>query len=439
MKKWFILGSVLVFCLFGGDAWSGVWRSSPKIDEKHIRKDLIGKTVQSWTFQKGEPCRIKMLDAKYDKDTAVAYISIRVMNKRWTYGYEGKFRLEYEYAADDWNLLDIKAIFFSGLKERDIQALQAIKDYPLFMAVYDQDVDRVKCLIADGHDVNGKIEGGMTPLFYAVLKGHLDVAKLLVDKGADLDHKLPNGQNLLMAAVLFSQVPMVEFLLARGADVDAKKDVHGWTGLWHAISEGNLSLAKVLVDNGADVNARDEYGKTLLVYARWRGNAEIIQLLEQAGAVAHSKDDDMRKLAQFLAKELPAPKGLVNDFGNVIPATYEKEINKVASTLLEKKSVALFVVTVPDIAGADYNHYAHSLYNIWSIGKKVGDKGVLLFVTIKERKMRIEVGPGLHQVLPDELCAKIRDMHMIPYLKQNNFGEGLLKGTLAINEVISRY
>ena len=138
-------------------------------------------------------------------------------------------------------------------------------------------------------------------------------------------------------------------------------------------------------------------------------------------------------------RPFPRPKGLVNDFANVIPSAYKQKIASVTTELLQKTGIPVVVATMPDIGGAEYNDYANRLYSSWGIGKKGEDKGVLIFVTIKERKMRIETGYGVEGILPDGLVGEIRDSYIIPYLKKNKYGEGLLNGTLAITQVISKH
>jgi uncharacterized protein len=138
-------------------------------------------------------------------------------------------------------------------------------------------------------------------------------------------------------------------------------------------------------------------------------------------------------------RPFPKPKGPVNDFANVIPPEYEQKMIEVTTELYQKTATAIVVVTMPDIGGAEYNDYANRLYSEWGIGKKGEDKGVLIFVTVKERKMRIETGYGVEGILPDGLVGEIRDRYMIPYLKQNKYGEGLLNGTLAVAQVISKH
>jgi uncharacterized protein len=134
----------------------------------------------------------------------------------------------------------------------------------------------------------------------------------------------------------------------------------------------------------------------------------------------------------------PKPRGLINDFANVISPQYEQKLTQVTGELLRKTDVPVVVVTMPDIGGEDYNEYANRLYAAWGIGKKGEDRGVLIFVTLKERKMRIETGYGIEGLIPDGLAGEIRDQYIIPYLKRNQFGEGLLNGILAIASIIAK-
>jgi uncharacterized protein len=140
----------------------------------------------------------------------------------------------------------------------------------------------------------------------------------------------------------------------------------------------------------------------------------------------------------FAEQPFPKPRGLVNDFAEVISEPYKAKIQTVVSELLQKTGVPVVLVTMPDIGGAEYNDYVNRLYSAWGIGKKGEDKGVLIFLTVKERKMRIETGYGVEAILPDGLVGEIRDRYMIPYFKKDQYGEGMLNGSLAIAQVIAK-
>ncbi len=146
----------------------------------------------------------------------------------------------------------------------------------------------------------------------------------------------------------------------------------------------------------------------------------------------------MASLPSLAQESFPRPKGLVNDYANVIPPSHEKTLVDITSELLNKTGTPVVLVTMPDIGGADYTDYANRLYESWGIGKEGEDRGVLIFVTIKERKMRIEVGYGLEGILPDGLAGEIRDRYMTPYLKEDQYGDGLLNGTLAVCQIIAQ-
>lgn len=133
----------------------------------------------------------------------------------------------------------------------------------------------------------------------------------------------------------------------------------------------------------------------------------------------------------------PKPLGLVNDFAGVIPEERKHQISALTGELHRKTGIPVVVVTMSEIQGADYNEYANRLYESWGIGKKGEDKGVLLFVTVKERKMRIEVGYGTEGVIPDGLAGEIRDRYMIPHLKKGHYGDGLLYGTAAVTGILA--
>ncbi len=66
------------------------------------------------------------------------------------------------------------------------------------------------------------------------------------------------------------------------------------------------------------------------------------------------------------------------------------------------------------------------------IGQKSKNNGVLLFVVMNDRKMRIEVGYGLEGALPDALAGQIIRKEITPYFKQAKYYEGINAGVDAI-------
>jgi len=134
----------------------------------------------------------------------------------------------------------------------------------------------------------------------------------------------------------------------------------------------------------------------------------------------------------------PKPRGAVNDFASLIPEREERMMGNICREVLQKTGTAIVIATVDTVGDSDYETYANQLYANWGIGKKGEDKGVLIFLTKKERKIRIETGYGVEGILPDGLVGQIRDDYIVPSLKKGDYGKGLLNGTIALSQIITR-
>ncbi|MCE5265074.1 MAG: TPM domain-containing protein [Deltaproteobacteria bacterium] len=134
----------------------------------------------------------------------------------------------------------------------------------------------------------------------------------------------------------------------------------------------------------------------------------------------------------------PKPEGAVNDFAHVIPAQFKGPMESLAQEVLEKTGTAVVVATVETLGGGDENDYANRLYSAWGIGKKGEDKGVLIFLAVKERRVRIETGYGVEGILPDGLVGEILDRYAIPSFKAGDYGKGLADTMAAVSAVVAR-
>lgn len=136
-------------------------------------------------------------------------------------------------------------------------------------------------------------------------------------------------------------------------------------------------------------------------------------------------------------EEFPDPLGYVSDFAEIISDQDEAQMTSVISELKEKTTAEIAVVTMPDIGGQSEEIYANELFRAWGIGVKGKDNGILLFLTMRERRFRIETGYGLEGILPDGLLGQIADERIVPFLREGQYGEGLLSGTLAVAQIIA--
>jgi ankyrin repeat protein len=155
----------------------------------------------------------------------------------------------------------------------------------------------IRILLDAGIDVDVRDEVNLmrTALHFAAMKGLDEVVCLLLDRGASLEAK--DGYNLtaLTCARLTGQQRTVKLLLARGANGEERPASHcNETTLLHgAASVGDVEMVRLLLDQGAEVDAKDGFGKTPLLHAAACGHANrlpLVSLLLERGADVNTKD-----------------------------------------------------------------------------------------------------------------------------------------------------
>ena len=138
------------------------------------------------------------------------------------------------------------------------------------------------------------------------------------------------------------------------------------------------------------------------------------------------------------AQELPSPDGFVNDFAGVIPSDDEAAMRGIITAVREQTGAEIAVVTVESMAPyPTIEDYGIALAEEWGVGSEADENGIILIVALEEREVRIEVGYGLEGAIPDGRAGAILDDYVLPDLRNNDFGPGLLNGVAAVAEVIA--
>ena len=193
-------------------------------------------------------------------------------------------------------LVSILVAYFGSLGAFTPTAF-AVKQHPAF----------AKILINAGIGINARSSWWTTPLGIAVDQNDIDTAKLLMSKGSEVnvayrysggkpvkllrandaaelrivEEQLPDD-TLLMVASRKGYTEMMKLLIDSGADVNAKT-IKGKTALMDAAFIGKADTVKLLLVMGADINAKDEEQNTALIYAAKRGTVDTIQALLDKG------------------------------------------------------------------------------------------------------------------------------------------------------------
>jgi uncharacterized protein len=138
------------------------------------------------------------------------------------------------------------------------------------------------------------------------------------------------------------------------------------------------------------------------------------------------------------ALKFPDPDGPVNDYAQVISPQYEAQMNQLGRALWDQTGTSVVVATFHDLGGESPQIFANKLYKAWGIGTKEEDKGVLILLALKERRLWIETGYGSEGILPDAKVGEILDQHVVPLLRLDRYGEGLLNGMAAVSQVVAQ-
>jgi ankyrin repeat protein len=156
----------------------------------------------------------------------------------------------------------------------------------LFAAARSGDAAQVKSLLAAGANHAAADEAGETALMHAAHGGHLAAVQVLIAAGADVNAKSPQGWTALAKAAYNGEtergyVEVVEVLHAAGAALD-ERIFFGITPLMLAAGGGDAPVVEWLINNGADVLAANEGGRTARMMADDKFYVDVINLLHEA-------------------------------------------------------------------------------------------------------------------------------------------------------------
>jgi ankyrin repeat protein len=140
-----------------------------------------------------------------------------------------------------------------------------------------------------------KNSAGWTPMMKAARSGHLSCVQFLVEQGAKIEYTYNrSNHSSLRIAVTYGPADVVSYLLDAGANVDAVN----WKGrtLLAEISSSktfqSATVMRLLLDHGANIDAQDNYRYTALINATHAKNIDAVKLLLENGANTMIRDEN---------------------------------------------------------------------------------------------------------------------------------------------------
>lgn len=141
-------------------------------------------------------------------------------------------------------------------------------------------------------------------------------------------------------------------------------------------------------------------------------------------------------LAPLAGAVYPAPRDeQVNDFAGVLEPADAARARAAAERVLRERGVPIVVATIDSLAaqGAgnwSIERYATNLYNEWGIGARGSNRGVLILIAVRDRKLRIATGAGLGNL--EGPSRQVIDGTIVPRFKAGDLSGGIAAGVEAV-------
>lgn len=172
-------------------------------------------------------------------------------------------------------------------------------------AVKESEIAEARSLLKEADDdtkvLNTHGQQGHTPLWRAVKEGVRELVDLFLERGADptIRDKFHGQGTCLHVAAEYGRPELVKLFLKKGIPVDDRRSDHDETPLWLACSKGQLECARILIAEGADIEAINDENVNCYEAARQHTFLPVLALLRENG---HDPGDE-----PLVVEEDPGP------------------------------------------------------------------------------------------------------------------------------------
>ena len=136
-----------------------------------------------------------------------------------------------------------------------------------------------------------------------------------------------------------------------------------------------------------------------------------------------------------MAQAIPA--SYVVDEAGIIDNPVENRLAGHLQELEQKTGAQMIVLTIPSTEGIPIEEYALDKAEIWRLGQKGEDNGLLMVVAVNDRRYRLEVGYGLESIIPDSLAGSIARRYLVPRFKIGDYSTGIYETAVVITNTIA--
>lgn len=171
----------------------------------------------------------------------------------------------------------------------------------LHLAVKKRRLKVIDMLIENADNLAFRDEHGYTPLHIAAASGSVDIVQLLVQKGVDANTRDEEGTTALHLAAKKNHEVVVRWLIHHGVDQKAK-DKDQLTALHWAARERHETIIRLLAEDKTNVTVKDKYGQDpLIISGREDGRESVARILVEGGADMAARDESGRSGLEYAA------------------------------------------------------------------------------------------------------------------------------------------
>ncbi|WP_411955987.1 TPM domain-containing protein [Clostridium sp. FP1] len=138
--------------------------------------------------------------------------------------------------------------------------------------------------------------------------------------------------------------------------------------------------------------------------------------------------------------KFPRPTQLkyVNDYAKVIDGDSMQYILSVGKELEDKTGAQATVVVIDSLQGETIESYANGIFRNWGIGQKDKNNGLLILLSVKDKKWRVEVGTALEGAITDIYSSRVMNDFAVPKFKANQYGQGIRAAYSVLSDSIAK-
>jgi ankyrin repeat protein len=254
-----------------------------------------------------------------DKVTAILAEGKADLNYRCFLGQDVGEVSALELAIEAGHEPVVRLLLDAGASPTDRDSV--LYDTPLMRAARHGHIGLIRLLVIAGADLDEHDFAGNRPLMLAALCGHREAVETLLELGAELEREAVDDYTAVLHAIHGGDPEIVRLLVERGAEIN-RTDKHGFTYLMHPLTGPHfrklyqarrpedprpaypaivppcdVETARVLLSLGADIHLRGtgiNEKKTVLMQAALEGQVKIAEMFLDAGADLHARDTQGR-------------------------------------------------------------------------------------------------------------------------------------------------